>query len=225
MSTLNLKPNPDDKNERQNQNPVALANQARREAAHQHGTRTEEQKDIEQKRAAYAKAVEGREGGVVGKVKEIISKMRGGKFSKDGELRMAIDAEREDKLRSPHGVRDDAAPGEGANLHDKYQNSYLKYKEVAAPKSANLWDMVGPEYAVHEKESGRYSLSGVIDGKAVEITTIGHNKGGIEGSIGGEKISAHEATRIWNEYWHIANTQGKDIDDFHENRKREKITQ
>lgn len=154
----------------------------------------EDQTSLQQKRTAYIQAVEGRDNKIIGSIKGIINTMMGGKMSKDGELRMILDAEAEKHLREL--AENDV---QYTDYLDKYKKSYLKC-EYSRFKNAEI-------------------LSGVINGQSVEIffRTTDENRNAIFkgwGKINGVEISEKDASEIFFGYKRIAEHQGDNIESF-----------
>lgn len=162
-----------------------------------------EQEEIEQKRKAYAVAFEG--GGLMGEIKQIISVIRGGKLSEDGQIRMMLDAEREN------------------TKHDeKFSKSYLRfnYKQKIVQRPNGLGVMGG--VLVKETEE----IEGVINGQNVHLKQEnpdprGHDKITYSGNINGKEISSEDAKSIFSTYYDVARTQGLDLKRFREKQELE----
>lgn len=169
---------------------------------------TPEQLEINEKREAYMNAVEGHDGGLTGKVKQIIRAIKGGKMSADGELVMIVDAQGEDDLRN----------NEDSRLKN-YEKSYLRFEPVEVKLRS----------AFGEEISRSSNLVGVIDGKEVKITTgwsIERQKWIIAGgTIDGEEISRDGASIIYHEFFDIAKLQEWNTESARTDEELEKIKQ
>lgn len=158
----------------------------------------DEQDEIEQKRRAYARAVEG--GGIKGRVKEIIGTIQGGKLSKKGEVSAYLDAKREDRTRRL--AKMSLKPlGTDAPLFDT--DAHLK-------KTQDAYFM--PDATDHFFLSTfPDGFEGVINGQDVKIKRIGEGKfARYTGEIDGVKISQDEAKEIYWAYEEIAMEQKYD---------------
>lgn len=167
----------------------------------------DEKDAIEEKRKAYGQALEGYDGGLTGKVKQLVSAIRGGKLGVQGELLMEIDAEREDKIRD--AVKHGADPA----LLDAYQKSYLTLSEEDASGF----------YRAYNAER----IAGIINGCDVNILHVEHvlDTHRYKGTIDGEKILEKDAREIFRTYQKVAHMQIKDIADYRTDEQREKETQ
>lgn len=154
----------------------------------------EEIQELEQKREAYARAVEG--GGISGAAQRVIRMIRGGKPSGDAELTTILDAELEDQLRDEVKNSHEWVREIPQKKLEKYQKSFLKFK----------------------KTSDTATISGVINGQKVEVSWpywhsskdgfLYWNIDEATGTINGEPITTEDAEAIAKEYENIARTQG-----------------
>lgn len=178
----------------------------------------EEIADIEQQRTAYTQALEGRDGGISGKVRQIISSLRGGKLSDRGELLMLVDAERQNQLhdaqayttreeavRDRRGLaRDDVYGEKATQILEKYEKSYLTVDIIERPKHIGQ-DKIYPFR----------KLRGTINGQQIEIT-LSHDDlryrpfTYFRGMVNGEEILEDDLRAIWHEYEEIAGIQISD---------------
>ncbi len=166
----------------------------------------EEQEAITQQRAAYISALEGRDGGIgiSGKVKQIISAIRGGKLSEEGELRMILDAEREDKLWKNAQQEQEYLNGRNArkpdtDLHTAYAKAYVD------------------DYQTYTRWDGH--LTGIVNGQHVDIYVYDTPNASLQyrGTVNGQEIPSGDASRIYYAYKDVAEIQRDDL--YHHNQR------
>ncbi len=157
---------------------------------------------FEQKRTAYAQALEGRDGGILGKGRQIISAMRGGALSNRGELLMAVDAEREDELR----MRNASSEGKSASEKLMDRLDLETYKQTYVTKKP--YNSGGQEGEI---------ISGFDNGQKVEVIRMITKKDGGEevesfsATLDGEEIAADVAPSFWRALEKTAILQDEDI--------------
>jgi len=192
-----------------------------------------EQGDIELARKAYAEAYEG--GGLGGKIKQIISSIRGGRLSENGTFRMISDAEKEDSIREDiNSLRDNQSQvskqyiKKSVHESEKQQNSYLNYKHTFEKNKPFQKNILSHPEVCHEDY---HKIEGVINGQKVFIEKVAIYRTAIEapgdnwnysfhGNINGEEILPEDAERIFVEYENVA-IDRSNISTFREMQKAE----
>lgn len=175
-----------------------------------HQLTPEEQDVLNKKREAYTQAVGGHEGGLKEKIKEIIDVLRGGKFVKDSERLMLIDAHIEDDIRD-----------EITNMEPR-KDIKQKHKQSALNRLGETLENQQKSYLVRTDaiDNVRHmtvnvGIKGIINGQNIELRVVDRDRNGhdiAEGTIEGEKLSTADATEIYNQYVGTANSQTRAIE-------------